>query len=434
MIAHARRHWLVFAIFGVFLLMFVVLLPFMGNDDLTRDHSTKRLNRYGATAIAELVTRVDPSLEVKRITHPLTDLSDVNGLLLIIDPERDFRRREVDELLRWLDEGGTAIIGLQGPTDDLRGAQRGGMTAQTALTQAFGLQLNPIPRGLVTGQPDSDSPLAVGVERVEINTRSAIIAASPDAENDDNIPMPFGTDLPPVLAPQDQDDLVPHLRASGHDIVVSFPHGEGEVFVTSDVELFSNALIGNEDNVLFVANLLWGNAPEGTIYFDEYHHGFGAGSRSADDVDPAPLSRSWWVAVAGVAIFLWGKGKRFGAPRRVFNSRRRTAMEHVEALANLFDKAGADIWALRKIESAFRHRIASLAGLPATAPLESLATSVSPLRDAPDAQCLQLLTELRAVAAAETVSRKHLTAYVRRISSIEERLPVRAGKNARRRS
>ena len=204
--------------------------------------------------------------------------------------------------------------------------------------------------------------------------------------------------------------------------------------MTSDVELFSNALIGNEDNVVFVANLLWSNAPTGTVYFDEYHHGFGAGSRSASDVDPAPLSRAWWVAAAGVAIFLWGKGKRFGAPQRIFDPRRRTAMEHVEALANLFDKAGADVWALRKIESAFRHRIASMAGLPATAPLESLATSVSPLRDAPDAECLQLLTELRAVAAAETVSRKHLTAYVRRISSIEERLPVRAGKTARRRS
>ena len=428
-----RKYWVVPAIFGVFLAVFIVLLPFMGTGDNTWDHSTQRLNRYGCTALAELVARVDPALKVERITQPLDNLAEVDGLLMIIDPERPFKRQEIEELLRWVEMGGTVIIGLQSVLDDFSGAQRGAALAQMAITQAFGVQLVPTFGDQDTAYPTEDSPLAAGVDAVRITSHATILVDSGDSsDSDDGLDIPFDIGLPPVLAPQKQSDLTVHLTAERGNIMVSFEHGEGTVFLSSDVDLFSNAHITDEDNVLFVANLLWGYADTGTIYFDEYHHGFTLGADAASGVDPGPLKRAWWVTAVGFAIFLFAGGKRFGAPIKVFDARRRTVMEYIEALAGLFNKANADLWALRKIELAFRQRLAMATGLPVTADFESLSAGASPVRGAPDTECAELLAELRGVIAGTALSRKQLLAFVRRISAIEERLPTRAHGPTRR--
>jgi hypothetical protein len=99
-----------------------------------------------------------------------------------------------------------------------------------------------------------------------------------------------------------------------------------------------------------------------TLWFDEYHHGFmdGGGNllggmmRYAGRVLPAGL---WIQLLLAVALLLWGAGRRFGAPLPPPPLRRRSPLEHVEALAGAYRQAGARRTARRLLMAGMARRL-----------------------------------------------------------------------------
>jgi hypothetical protein len=415
-----QRYWLAAAVLAAFVGVFIVLVPVMTGRDATRDHSSLRKNAFGCAALAELCASAEPPLRVHRITRSLEDLSDVDGLLLIIDPEEPFDDAEIDELIRWVEEGGTLIVAFEGLWDDPSAARPGSGLTYVQLAAALGLRI--ADRGESGGPvvPPPTSPLATGVQRVAAGTRYAVEALSGQEAaarwaSAEAVP----TEVECVL-PHDPRDLTPHLVSGGRTILVSFRHGRGKVYASSDAEMFANATLAREDNVVFIANLLWGNAPERVIYFDEYHHGFGARVRAASDVDPAPLRRAIGVAIAGCVLFLIGKAIRFGAPTPVYDARRRSAVEYVQAMAGLWHGARAYHWALEQIADAFRHRIARAAGLPPTVSTESLVAALAERRGVARGDTVALLQDLEEALSGEPLNESRLTRLARRITALEE--------------
>lgn len=420
MSALLRRYWVVLAIVGVFLVVFAVLLPISLAKDTSRDHSTYRKNRWGCAALADLVESVEPALQVVRVRHALTDLEEVGGLLVILDPERPFEDGEIESLAEWVEAGGRAVIAIEGPWDDFAASRTGAGMAQLDIAQAFGLMFRDRPAVSREATPVPGSPLGSGVESVEIRSRYGIVA--PDAGQDEDDESDHEAGMVARIGP---DDLTRHLTAGDADVMVSFEHGDGEIFLSADAEMFANGRLGERDNLRFVANLVWLNAPGGTVYFDEYHHGYKDPSRGSSGVDAAPLNRSLWVVALGAALYLFGRGVRFGRPVPVFDPKRRTAMEYVEALADLFGRAEAEQWALQKIAATFRHRLAAAGGMASAAPAEALATVVSRDRRMPDEECMALLEQVDALAVGGLpLKRRQLDALAGRIAAVEERLPA----------
>jgi len=182
MSALLRRYWIVFAITGVFLVVFAVLLPISLAKDASRDHSTYRKNRWGCAALADLVESVEPALQVVRVRHALTDLEEVDGLLVILDPERPFDDGEIESLAEWVEAGGRAVIAIEGPWDDFAASRTGAGMAQFSIAQAFGLMFRDRPAVSKEATPVPGSPLGSGVESVEIRSFDIIYQCLEDIQ------------------------------------------------------------------------------------------------------------------------------------------------------------------------------------------------------------------------------------------------------------
>jgi len=400
-----RRYGPALGVGAAFVLLFALLMPSLLGRDLTRDHSAFRKNRWGCAALAELCRRVEPRLRVELLTRPLDDLSRVHGPLLIIDPEKPFHEAEVSEVVRWVEDGGTLVVAVEGVWADPAATPIGRSPAFVALIQALGVQFHELAKPADRAAPSPGSRCAAGVTQVAIETNEGV-AVVPDPPNTE------GTS---------------ELSGGGQPVLISFRRGQGEVFVSSDAAMFSNGVLAQEDNLRFVANLLWLHATEGAVYFDEYHHGFGARVRVGSAPDPAPLNRALMVAALGVAVFLFGKAQRFGAPADVFDPRRRVAMEYVEALAGLLARGEANQWALAKIGAAFRARLAAAVGLPTQVQGEALATALAERRGIPVEETSRLVAELDAALGEEGLRGRRLAELTGRMSAFEERAAAPTG-------
>ena len=406
-----RRYGPAVGVAAIFVGVFLVLLPSLLGRDAVRDHSALRKNLWGCAALAELCRRADPALRVEVLTRPLNDLSRVRGLLLILDPERPFTSSELREVVRWVEAGGVLVVAIEGPWDDPAAWGPSGAPGYLDLTTALGLAVVDTETRRAEATPARGSAFAEGVRRVAIHTRYVV--------------APLTQDRAEALVTHGADDVTPELVADGQPIMVSFRHGRGQVLFSSDAEMFANAMLGKEDNVQFAANLLWGRAEGGAVYFDEVHHGSGVGAAAGSVPDRAPLDRALFVAAVGIGVFLVGRSIRFGAPVPVFDSRRRTAMEYVEALAGLFRRGQANQWALEKIVLAFRHRLAPGVGLPPTAEAGSLAAALAERRGLPPAETLALLSDVEEAVDRAPVGGRRLAELVARMTGLEERANAR---------
>src|SRR5213078_5066408 len=94
----------------------------------------------------------------------------------------------------------------------------------------------------------------------------------------------------------------------------------------------------------FVAPLLM-PARRGSVVWDEYHQGFGRGrSMAAVLLGWLAGTPGGWAILQLVAVLLAGlavTAVRFGPPRRAVATRRRSPLEHLEALAAGLESAAS---------------------------------------------------------------------------------------------
>jgi Domain of unknown function (DUF4350) len=399
------------------------LLWYLGaQGDPTRDHSIRRKNAWGCAALADLCRTVHPALTVRELTQPLDASVPTGALLVVLDPTRPFSDEEIDAIVRWVRDGGTLLAGFEGLWDDLTVAQSGAGPPYVKLAAALGVAMQIGHRPWTVARPASGAPLGQGVRRVAITTRYSLQPLKDNAEARAWAAQEMHPGRVRCLIRHGPGDVAPQLTADGSSIVASFRHGRGRVYVTSDVQMLANALLGKDDNVAFAANLLWGSARQGIVYFDEYHHGFGPRRRAASQVDPAPLQRALFVVLAATVLLLAGRAVRFGAPRSAFDPRRRTAMEYVEGLADLWMRAQAHGWALGQIGHAFRQRLSTEAGLRPGAPPEALASALATRRGVPAEETEALLREIDAAQQATGIDPRQARRLVERIARTERTL------------
>ena len=142
--------------------------------------------------------------------------------------------------------------------------------------------------------------------------------------------------------------------------------GGGSALLVADDAYFRNRAWRDSDAPQLLVPLV---VPErrGRVSWDEYHHGSGAEGSLARAV-LAWMARSpagwvlWQLAAVGL-IWLGATAVRFGAPRLVLDRRRRSPLEHLEALAAGLEGAAGVETAVALIVSGLRRRL-SRAGQP----------------------------------------------------------------------
>ncbi len=143
----------------------------------------------------------------------------------------------------------------------------------------------------------------------------------------------------------ERTDFVTHLAVEGNPVVVSFPHGDGQVILATTPFPFSNEGLKAAGNPELVLNLVSAAGEPGRVWFDEWHHGHRGEETAplgpADWLRQTPAGRAIIYAAIVLLAALLLQGRAFGRPVPLpRDTSRRGPIAYITAMANLSRRAG----------------------------------------------------------------------------------------------
>lgn len=312
--------------------------------------STYLSGPYGSKGLHDVLVRLGALSERRRtpFVKLATERAHRPAILVLLNPVIPLEDAELEQVVRYVRSGGAVLA-----TGDAAGITRcvGWRTQEGVGNDSVavrspepGLRLPRAARVLTPRTPDSAErgPLEGLVKGAEEDTRLGICGAL----------VPFATDT--VVAAVNNRPVILRLRyRSG-----------GTVTLVADPRWFTNR-VWRDTDVPVVAVPLLTPRPErpGRVAFDEYHQGFG------EQEGPSLPGRTWsWLRsspagwailqlIAVALVWLAVTAVRFGPARSVIERRRRSPLEHLEALgAGLESAADADT-AIQRLALGLRRRL-----------------------------------------------------------------------------
>lgn len=251
---------------------------------------------------------------------------DADALLVIGPTQEAFTAAEADETLRWVHEGGTLV--LLTPTPSL-------LMARNSLLDALGARI-------VVPDHAQPAPTAEAVQPVLVSPPVGRVPAQSNAALE-----------------LDRDDWAPLLRTTNGDSLVGIQEGSGYVYLGSMPFPLTNAGLRETGSGALALNMLARIPPGGSVWFDEYHHGY----RDPQTLRSVALRQGWGWAVLYtllvVVLYIVLTGRRFGRPIPLrADVTRRSSAEYVQSLAMLLRRGGKREYALRHYHGALKRRLA----------------------------------------------------------------------------
>lgn len=332
-----RQPLLVAALFAVVLALAILLAPEERTNEADPRASSYLVSPGGTRGL--FWTLEELGIPVARRVTPLVEADSIRGPLLVLAPGEPLSPAETGALMAWVDRGGTLVYAA-GRWD----------------AAAFGELSSPLDSlGLVVRTPRrEDVPDTVTALPVP-HRWTAGMRPVPDFRlvfADTSRALRAGKGATAVL-----------LRtAEGRATAVVVRRGRGRVLALSDAGPLGNRALKENTLALLVARAVAEDgAPGATAWFDEYHHGFRGDGSAARGVGRFLFgTRAGWatlqllVVAAGLLLLL---GRRFGAPLPVPPARRRSPLEHVDALAGAYRQAGARGVARRLLVAGLARRL-----------------------------------------------------------------------------
>jgi hypothetical protein len=275
---------------------------------------------------------------VERRRRPLLDLDTGPrpAVLLVLAPVMPLLPGELAQASQFLVHGGTVVAAGEG----------GGIPACAGWSAVHG------------------TPFHVEADTIDVRSPRPGVFLPPVSDALERVPGEDATasDGCPALVPARIDTLLVTIDGRPVSVRLWYPRG-GSLILWADASYFRNRAWRAGEVPYFVAPLLVPDRP-GPIVWDEYHQGYGT---------EASLSAAMWqwligtpggwalLQVVGVLLLaLAAAAVRFGPPQAVVERRRRSPLEHVDALAAGLEGAhGADV-AVRLVVSGLRRRLARL--------------------------------------------------------------------------
>jgi len=277
-------------------------------------------------------------LKVERRRIPLFDLNQEAQhrprLLVILDVEQwelTLESAEIAQVARFVRGGGTLF--LAGYTGGIARCLPWAIRQQTAY------RLDSFPVDPVAGR---DLPAVTNFFQ----------------PRQDSVEPGQGTNCP-TFGAATTDTLV--RTRSGRPVLLDLRYREGGriVFLADDGWMRNTAW--KTTNVPYVlAPLMQSAAGDDLVVFDEYHHGFAASNASGLTIAWLLGTPVGWLLVQVIAVglvWLAVSAFRFGPARPVIDRRRRSPLEHLDALAAGLESTGGSTTALGLIVGGLRRRL-----------------------------------------------------------------------------
>lgn len=320
----------------VLLLVIVLLAALAGTAADPDDRDDPRAStwvRSADGAAALYWTLQELGVPVRRRTGPFLDEDSLRGVVAVLAPYEPLSAEEANAVAEHVRGGGTLIYApgefeVRGPVLDTLGLAPRWLRGVAVWTDSGR-----------TARPPRPHPWTEGVGAVRGFQRAF-------------------HDTSAVLRTPGVETL---LAVDGAPAALTWRMGRGRVVALADARPLRNGQLRESGAAVVFARAAADVARGDTVWFDEYHHGFGGNAglmggmmRHADRVLPTGV---WVQLLLAVALLLWAAGRRFGAPLQPPPLRRRSPLEHVEALAGAYRQAGARRTARRLLVAGLARRL-----------------------------------------------------------------------------
>ena len=292
----------------------------------------------GSRAVYDVLARLRVPVERRRT--PLFDFACAGPAgpratppaeLIVLHPPRGLDAAELARVVQFVQAGGWVVAAGSG------GGITGCVGWRTKNEELFLLQdtfpvVSPVPS--LTLPPVADF-LTPRRDDVAADSRRRVIGRPIEEEENECAPLS-----------QTAEDTLLRLTDGRPAVLRLRYRGSGAITLFADPGYFRNRLWRASDVPYFVTPLIV-PARRGRVVWDEYHQGFGR-ARSTTDVVMGWLvgTPGGWAILQLVGILVVGlavAAVRFGPARQGVTTRRRSPLEHLEALAaGLEGAAGAD--------------------------------------------------------------------------------------------
>lgn len=309
----------------------------------------------GARGLADALTLLRvPVFRYRRSTRqlatsiPAPDDTAPARLLAYVAPSIPLTPSEATDLSHWVGEGGTLL---------LAGASAG------AAMRCFGFDGTYRGDSIPVVRPgERPGPAAAQVTEVLAPTGRTTETTTVDRAAG----LVFRCAVPDPIA---QDTLLVTTGRRLEAVRLRYANG-GAVTLVADGELFSNRMVRGTDAGVEI--LSWLAAPGRSVYFDEYHHGFASGGDLAAEVLAWSRRSAWgwgaWQLAAVGILALLVAAIRWGPVIPLPERKRRSPLEHVQALATALSALGGHDVGVALIVGGLRRRL-SRDGRPSREPI-----------------------------------------------------------------
>lgn len=326
--------------------LFAILLLFAPRHDskYTEDFSSYSVGSGGLLILYETVSRLGYTTS-RRLEPfpPAIEDTDRDRTIVIMSPKIPLEGSEIGALVQFVRDGGSLVYGGEGK-----------------LLDSFNVDL-PLTKSLLFNN-------AVRYKGDQITLkRMPPLIPSPNGPYIRVMRTPFAViqDRDSTVALPTEDFLWYESQDKQADPVKSVAirgteFGKGKVVIVSYPLILSNT---NEALPLpvvgFMQGLLWlGNRH---VEFSEYHHGFGEQKTRPNLYsliflsNPAGRAVLHLIAGFGLLVLVYAHRPILPSPSRTLKQRR-SSIEHVEALGNLYKQAAAEELAISRLITGLRHR------------------------------------------------------------------------------
>jgi hypothetical protein len=313
MIKEGRATWLKLGGLGILLFLavygLVVLESSQKGERLPVRRTTYSAAAGGYKALYLWLQALN--IPVQRWEKPLGNLSAKASVLLMVEPDLGPGTGELRALKKWVGDGGTLILIASRPNLFLKSV---GMQ----LKLAFARQHKQDIAEMFLYQPGIYTR---GIWSLDSSGHPGLDSGRPET--------------------------VVHIRSSWGGLLAAQEEGKGRVIALADPNLMANESLRDGDHSRLALNILLSHRGDGGVLIDEYHHGYG---RATSVLEHLTHSRALQPMLQGglLLLILWAaKGRRFGPPRPLIQEERRSSLEYVRAMAQLFQRARARPLALK---------------------------------------------------------------------------------------
>ena len=329
--ADPRREWVWGAVLLAAITATVLLLaPPVSQVAMDYRLSTFRTTPDGVGALYETLEAMGVNVD-RRLT-PLAGVDAIRGPLAILEPVEPFSPAELDSLFSWVERGGRLIVS---PPTGFTGSE---LHEHLRLVLSYGLRAD-----------------------------AAVVGSHRWTDGLDSLGTMYWAFDPDTL---DGPALVPLVvdSVSGEPIVGILQRGAGEILAIADGQPLSNGRILADGLAPLVVRAAAEWTPEdGALRFDEYHHGYRGGSpyeAIARAITGGPVGSAVLQLIGVALLALLAAAVRFGSPRPPRTESRRSPLEHVDALGEVYRQAHADGLARRRLLAGFARRLGRERPLP----------------------------------------------------------------------